>query len=913
MITNNSQEILTIYLKTLMKNLTFLKLFVTTMFVMATALFAGCVDDNDDTEAPRLEVSPKTLVFDTDGTPVEGSQSYFEISANRHWTATVLDDKTWVTLSKMEGDGSDKVQVSIPEGITDEAKVLIQISNKVGVLMKEEVTIRSGNIVPAVVIYNETFGTTAPSKSPYPFVDEFTDWVKSGEGSTTVEYAGSGASIRQSGKLSAGYEGASGGDKLFFGNNANFIIQKITLKSDQTNLKLGFGGSYSQQITGGYDNEFKPESFHFYLSKDGTTWSNAIQYDYKQADEYWVYVTSNFTLKYPVNTLYIKFAADIASVFAIDDPTLSTGNGGQEIDLGNTDPAVSTAEATQVNGTSATLGGSVVNMDVASATEVGVQYTEYTGDVTNIDWANVAKTKAQEKVSPWTVAVTGLTSGSQYAVRAYATTSTGDIYGSVETFTASAPEAISIADLVTKIKATTEVTPIDNDYIIQGIICGDPEAQNCSYGTLYVMTKGATTAGNALTLYNTTIKPETYSLGDEIKVTLRKESAKMQVYNSAPQISGFDAAEVEKISSGNNVQPVTITVDKLLDFACMPVKIENVTIETAGIWKTEVDKASTHTFKANGSDLTVYINKGASSFNNVAYIAKENGSLTGIAAAYKTSAQLLPRNLEDVKEFEATGPTITSVAPSQVNFPSTGGEETLIISTSNQGSSTLQLSPLGEGISAEVKDNNTVKVKAEANTSTNEIKKDLVISLSGGNSVTVPIKVAAIGGSNGYKLIETVADLSEGKYFMAGYAEISNNKTDLKPYTYQIWQGTLSGSDLVTVAYQYQGDELIAKDASQVAAEMELVKIDGKVDTYYIKIGDQYLYNPTKATNRKLKLKDTADESVEWKFEDKNNGGVTASNNEVYLVTADADSKFIRSYKSSSISSLKGIFFFKKK
>lgn len=913
MITNNSQEILTIYLKTLMKNLTFLKLFVTTMFVMATALFAGCVDDNDDTEAPRLEVSPKTLVFDTDGTPVEGSQSYFEISANRHWTATVLDDKTWVTLSKMEGDGSDKVQVSIPEGITDEAKVLIQISNKVGVLMKEEVTIRSGNIVPAVVIYNETFGTTAPSKSPYPFVDEFTDWVKSGEGSTTVEYAGSGASIRQSGKLSAGYEGASGGDKLFFGNNANFIIQKITLKSDQTNLKLGFGGSYSQQITGGYDNEFKPESFHFYLSKDGTTWSNAIQYDYKQADEYWVYVTSNFTLKYPVNTLYIKFAADIASVFAIDDPTLSTGNGGQEIDLGNTDPAVSTAEATQVNGTSATLGGSVVNMDVASATEVGVQYTEYTGDVTNIDWANVAKTKAQEKVSPWTVAVTGLTSGSQYAVRAYATTSTGDIYGSVETFTASAPEAISIADLVTKIKATTEVTPIDNDYIIQGIICGDPEAQNCSYGTLYVMTKGATTAGNALTLYNTTIKPETYSLGDEIKVTLRKESAKMQVYNSAPQISGFDAAEVEKISSGNNVQPVTITVDKLLDFACMPVKIENVTIETAGIWKTEVDKASTHTFKANGSDLTVYINKGASSFNNVAYIAKENGSLTGIAAAYKTSAQLLPRNLEDVKEFETTGPTITSVAPSQVNFPSTGGEETLIISTSNQGSSTLQLSPLGEGISAEVIDNNTVKVKAEANTSTNEIKKDLVISLSGGNSVTVPIKVAAIGGSNGYKLIETVADLSEGKYFMAGYAEISNDKTDLKPHTYQIWQGTLSSSDLVTVAYQYQGDELIAKDASQVAAEMELVKIDGKADTYYIKIGDQYLYNPSKATNRKLKLKDTADESVEWKFEDKNNGGVTASNNEVYLVTANADSKFIRSYKSSSISSLKGIFFFKKK
>ena len=772
-----------------MKNLTFLKLFVTTMFVMATALFAGCVDDNDDTEAPRLEVSPKTLVFDTDGTPVEGSQSYFEISANRHWTATVLDDKTWVTLSKMEGDGSDKVQVSIPEGITDEAKVLIQISNKVGVLMKEEVTIRSGNIVPAVVIYNETFGTTTPSKSPYPFVDEFTDWVKSGEGSTTVEYAGSGASIRQSGKLSAGYEGASGGDKLFFGNNANFIIQKITLKSDQTNLKLGFGGSYSQQITGGYDNEFKPESFHFYLSKDGTTWSNAIQYDYKQADEYWVYVTSNFTLKYPVNTLYIKFAADIASVFAIDDPTLSTGNGGQEIDLGNTDPAVSTAEATQVNGTSATLGGSVVNMDVASATEVGVQYTEYTGDVTNIDWANVAKTKAQEKVSPWTVAVTGLTSGSQYAVRAYATTSTGDIYGSVETFTASAPEAISIADLVTKIKATTEVTPIDNDYIIQGIICGDPEAQNCSYGTLYVMTKGATTAGNALTLYNTTIKPETYSLGDEIKVTLRKESAKMQVYNSAPQISGFDAAEVEKISSGNNVQPVTITVDKLLDFACMPVKIENVTIETAGIWKTEVDKASTHTFKANGSDLTVYINKGASSFNNVAYIAKENGSLTGIAAAYKTSAQLLPRNLEDVKEFEATGPTITSVTPTSLSFPAEGGTKEIDVTVANSESPTFKLSGLtGDIVSATV-EGTKITVKANPNPNATTNSQTLTISLVGGNEVEVPITVA--GKPSGNETIISL-DLTKAENYPADFP--TSKLVDTKTYTFGSYEYTFAGS-----------------------------------------------------------------------------------------------------------------------
>ena len=50
-----------------MKNLNFLKLFLATIFVTTTALFTGCVDDNDDTEAPRLEISPKTLVFNDEG------------------------------------------------------------------------------------------------------------------------------------------------------------------------------------------------------------------------------------------------------------------------------------------------------------------------------------------------------------------------------------------------------------------------------------------------------------------------------------------------------------------------------------------------------------------------------------------------------------------------------------------------------------------------------------------------------------------------------------------------------------------------------------------------------------------------------------------------------------------------------
>lgn len=729
-----------------MKNLNFLKLFLATIFVTTTALFAGCVDDNDDTEAPRLEISPKTLVFNDEGSPVDGSQDYFEISANRKWTATVVDDKTWVTLSKMEGNGSDKVQVSIPEGITDEATVMIQISNKVGVLLTEKVTIRSGNVVPKVVIYNETFGTMDASSNPA--VTNYVGWDTTGEGATNVTYTGEGTTIRNTGKSSAeaSYEG-SGPNVVFFSQTGVFQINKIALNAEQTTLKLTFGGNYSYKPEGAteWDNTFNTNQFNVALSSNGTEWV-PISYTKNDGDSkepYWIFATADFTLKHGINNIYIKFtASSVGNAFRLDDVTLSTGNGGQEIDLGTTDPTVSTTEASQINGTSATLGGSLVNMDIASTTEVGVEYIEYTGEVASINWDNATKAAAIEKATPWKVMITGLTADKQYAARAYATTATGKIYGSIITFVTTAPEPISIADLVTKIKATTTETPIDKDYVIQGIICGDPQSKNCSFGTLYLMTKGATTAGNAVTIYNTDIASETYSLGDEIKVILRKENTKMQVYNSSPQVSGFDPAEIEKISSNNEVIPVEITVDQLLDFVCMPVTIKNVTIEQAGTWKQEENKSVTHKFKVNGADLTVYINKGAEIFKDKPFAAK-TGSITGIAAAYKTDAQILPRNLDDVKDFEITGPTITNITPDKINFKAEGGSQTITVTT-NQETPNLSINTLNGILSAQLS-GTTITVTANPNPSTAPVNQTLIISIAGGTPVEVPITVAGIG------------------------------------------------------------------------------------------------------------------------------------------------------------------------
>ena len=43
---------------------------------------------------------------------------------------------------------------------------------------------------------------------------------------------------------------------------------------------------------------------------------------------YWVFCTSDFTLKNPTSLLYIRYATDEASVYRLDDITLRTGNGG---------------------------------------------------------------------------------------------------------------------------------------------------------------------------------------------------------------------------------------------------------------------------------------------------------------------------------------------------------------------------------------------------------------------------------------------------------------------------------------------------------------------------------------------------------------------------------------------------------
>ena len=318
-----------------MKKSSIWKLLFSALTVFAVAVFAGCTDDNDDMGAPYLNVTPENLTFDAEGQPADEYNGTFIVETNRPWRAIVEDEQTWVRLSATEGEGDAAVTVTVPaSNIGQSAKVTFEVYNSYGALIQKDVNVLQGEVVPPTLIFNETAGSESVA-NPYPLVADYTGWNTTGEGASKVSYEGVNTSIRASGKSSAGaYDGASGPNVIFFGSApATFTVKNITLASGQTNLKLTFGGQYYDQNNN--DNGFKKDDFVVSLSANGTDYT-PLSYEVNngdQEDPYWVFATKNFTLKNATSTLYIKFEANISSKFRLDDITLMTGNGGEEIDL----------------------------------------------------------------------------------------------------------------------------------------------------------------------------------------------------------------------------------------------------------------------------------------------------------------------------------------------------------------------------------------------------------------------------------------------------------------------------------------------------------------------------------------------------------------------------------------------------
>ena len=693
-----------------------------------------------------------------------GATAKITVTSTGDWKATVSG--SGFSIDKTTGTASD-TSITVT---ASEANASSEIKNLGSIVVSNDFGTKTIAVSQKGVsndIFYESFGDLEQKLDKWPYINESPYVIRSGFGyvSGTSDYKTAYASNRwtatTASPTSAGFSG-KGLMWLQAGKNAYFTVQDLVLTTEK-NLSIRFG------LYGNTD-AFDPQKdvIKLYLSSDAENWTE-IAYNLENVDATpaWKWASADITLKNTVSRLSLKIEYPSgATGTRVDDVRIFVGTGGTEIDLGGgaATPAVTTANASNVAETTVTLGGSIANADLADYLAVGVEYVVFaTGNTP--DWTGSVKVPAATKAATWTVDVTGLTKETQYAFRAYATPNTGDIlYGDHKTFITTgggSVTAITIPELLQIAKGS--VISESQDKVLTAVVCGDPTGNNFSFGTLYVMTEGATEGGNGIVIYNNKsadFNVADYALGDRLKITLQANVAMMDEYNGVKQITGVTTYHVEK-SGTATVTPINVAPADLASYVSMPATVQQASTAKAGVWCTASSNGN-HTFTSGGTNFTVNVNKRATVFQDIPYAAA-TGNITGIVTMYGGKGQIAPRNLNDVEAFKVTVPTITEVTPSSLVWTANDtSEKTVTIEGVNFNGFTLSsLTSFNASV-----EGTTVKISPKAvNTSDAELKETLTITANGGNSVTVTL--TQNGASSGTKLTITITPTTADSGFPA--------------------------------------------------------------------------------------------------------------------------------------------------
>lgn len=834
-----------------MKKSSIWKLLFSALTVFAVAVFAGCTDDNDDMGAPYLNVTPENLTFDAEGQPADEYNGTFIVETNRPWRAIVEDEQTWVRLSATEGEGDAAVTVTVPaSNIGQSAKVTFEVYNSYGALIQKDVNVLQGEVKPATVIYGNNFDKTLAAKDAnnrWPFLDQSDAWQNAtGTGIESVTYAYKNMSVRSSQKNSGGYDGASGQNKIFFGT--------APANFDIDNITLPSGETNYRITFGANYSKNNDGTYDIYFKPEyfhvwvgnGTTWKELKYEKIGGSDE--------------TDPYWILFKSDFTLKTALKELSIrfTTTTGGE---AANSAFSIDDLSFTNGNGgQEVDLEGGVVPPDPGEAT------------------------------------------------------------------------AITIPELIAQMTDTEAPVDANADRYLDAVVMNDVAGANYTFNNLILATENATEAGNGITLYGSQVEPSTLGLnkGDKVRVTLYKGLAKVVNYSGMYEVTGAKEAtwcKVEKTGTVTSIPTATIVAADLAKYQGMAVTIANASVAQAGVWAS-ASALSSHTFTADGANFTVFCKqsdeKNPSVFLDVPFKAG-SGNISGLAAVYKNNSQLVPRNLDDVAAFsDSSTPMITGVTPASLSFEAAGGEKTLTVSVINQGNNQLSVSGLTAPLSATVS-GLTVTVKADPNTGTQPVNQMLTITLANGNSKEVPVTLLGVGGGEGgtYTLIDNLSNLSAGTYLMAGFRAKgeaqSGSATEPNPAAedyYGVWTGEMitgnGKTDCETLQMTFANGELTKIDANVTnsPAEMELVAVDGKSNTYYIKCNGQYLASGSKSRSLSLGA-----DPAEWVFSMVDKDGesrLVAANGGCSLQTVDSSFKtMIRGYASAT-QGKHGIYFFKK-
>ena len=832
-----------------MKKSSIWKLLFSALTVFAVAVFAGCTDDNDDMGAPYLNVTPENLTFDAEGQPADEYNGTFIVETNRPWRAIVEDEQTWVRLSATEGEGDAAVTVTVPaSNIGQSAKVTFEVYNSYGALIQKDVNVLQGEVKPATVIYGNNFDKTLAAK------DANNRWPFLDQSDAWQNATGTGI------------------------ESVTYAYKNMSVRSSQKN-------------SGGYD---------------GASGQNKIFFGTAPAN----FDIDNITLPSGETNYRITFGANYSknndgtydNTFKPEYFHVWVGNG--------------------------TTWKELKYEKIGGSDETDPYWILFKSDFT-------LKTALKELSIRFTTTTGGEAANSAFSIDDLSFTNGNggqevDLEGGVVPPDPGEATAITIPELIAQMTTTEAPVDANADRYLDAVVMNDVAGANYTFNNLILATENATEAGNGITLCGSQVEPSTLGLnkGDKVRVTLYKGLAKV-VNSGRYEVTGAKEAtwcKVEKTGTVTSIPTATIAAADLAKYQGMAVTIANASVAQAGVWAS-ASAPSSHTFTADGANFTVFCKqsdeKNPSVFLDVPFKAG-SGNISGLAAVYKNNSQLVPRNLDDVAAFsDSSTPMITGVTPASVSIPATGGDQVLTVSVLNQGDNQLSVSGLTPPLSATV-DGLTVTVTAEANTGTSPVNQTLTITLAG-STKTVPVTLLGTGGegSGTYTLIDNLSNLTAGTFLMAGFRAKgeaqSGSTTEPNPAAedyYGVWTGEMitgnGKTDCETLQMTFANGELTKIDANVTnsPAEMELVAVDGKSNTYYIKCNGQYLASGSKSRSLSLGA-----DPAEWVFSMVDKDGesrLVAANGGCSLQTVDSSFKtMIRGYQSAT-QGKHGIYFFKK-
>lgn len=146
-------------------------------------------------------------------------------------------------------------------------------------------------------------------------------------------------------------------------------------------------------------------------------------------------------------------------------------------------PTVTTQTVTGITGTSATGNGNVTALGSPSPSQHGIVWSTSTNPTTALSTKTTLG--ARSATGAFTSSITGLTAGTKYYVRAYATNTAGTAYGNEVTFTTNGPPAVSTQS----VSNITNTSAIGNGTIIS---LGAPNPTQ--YGHVWSTSPNPTTA-----------------------------------------------------------------------------------------------------------------------------------------------------------------------------------------------------------------------------------------------------------------------------------------------------------------------------------------------------------------------------------------------------------------------------------